>query len=292
MLSADEARTLDRLVLAGCAASPAAGASGLRHARSRGFGIEFQDYRRYQPGDDPRSIDWTVEARLRQLVVRVCRADGHLRLHLLVDISGSMVLGTPSKLACAAKIAAALGYLAVERRDTVGIATFNDAIRSHLPPAAGRRQVFRIFDVLRTAEAGGQSRISGALMDYGGVARGGGLAVVLSDFFQPDGVLDGLRYLLYCGLTPAVVQVVAAEELQPDIEGDVDLVDIEDPAAGALTVDAAAVAAYQQGLARTQADLVEFCGRHGMPCVRIQSSSGFDELLQACLRAGLLVGYA
>jgi len=291
MLSAEEARTLQRLVLLGGGTASGAG-SGSRHARSRGLGSEFHDYRRYQPGDDPRTIDWTVEARLRQLVVRVCQAEGHLRVHLLVDVSGSMAVGTPSKLACASKVAAALCYLAIERRDSVGIATFDDAIRTHLRPATGRHQVFRVFDVLRHAAPAGRSRIDRALTDFTRRAREGGMAIVLSDFFQRDGVLDGLRYLRSSGLALAVLQIVAPEELRPSIVGEVELADIEDPATPAVTVDRAAVSAYQQRVSQTSAALAAFCAERGMPWAQVQSSTSFEGLVEACVKARILGGHA
>src|SRR2546423_13346620 len=161
MLSADEARHLDRLTLA--ASVPAASTtSGLRHARVRGGGLEFQDYRHYQPGDDLRSIDWNVDARLRQLVVRVFSAEGRLQLHLLVDVSRSMTAGTPDKLQCAKKLAAALCYIAVARRDAAGVATFDDTVRSYVAPAAGRSQIFKVFDTLRASGGGGGSALDKA----------------------------------------------------------------------------------------------------------------------------------
>ena len=95
MLAPAEALMLDRLTFGG-AASALPATTGVRRARASGTGVEFHEYRRYQPGDDPRSIDWTVEARLRQLVVRVSRADGHLRLHVLIDTSASMSVGNPT----------------------------------------------------------------------------------------------------------------------------------------------------------------------------------------------------
>jgi uncharacterized protein (DUF58 family) len=290
VLTAEEARQLDRIAIGASRIAPTATAAGLRRTRMRGFGIEFQDYRHYQPGDDPRSIDWTVEARLQQLVIRVSRGDGQLKLHLLVDVSASMSTGTPDKLHAARKIAAALCYIAVERRDAVGVATFTDTVTSHLQPAAGRPQMFRVFETLRAATGGGRSGIDRALTAYGGAVRGGGLVVVLSDFFQPGGALKGLQYLLYRGLTPAVVQIVASEELRPDITEDVELVDIEDPAAAPVVVDASAVAAYAENFARASLELGEFCARHGLPWLRVESSLPFEGHVRACMRAGLMSG--
>ena len=287
MLSADEARHLDRLTLA--AAAPAASTgSGLRHARVRGGGLEFRDYRHYQPGDDLRSIDWTVDARLRQLVVRVFSAEGRLQLHLLVDVSRSMTAGVPDKLQCAKKLTTALCYIAVAHRDAADVATFNNTVRNYVAPAAKRSQIFKVFNTLRSTPAGDRSSLNKALFDYGAAARGPGLAVVISDFFEASGAFDGLRYLLYRGLTPAVVQVVADEELHPDLPDEAELVDLEDPDGDPLVVDAAAVAAYREQLVEASASLERFCRVQGLAHTRLVSSVPFQSLVSTCRQAGLL----
>lgn len=287
MLSADEARQLDRLGVATPTGAIAATASGLHRANARGYGLEFHDYRRYLPGDELRSIDWTIDARLKQLVVRVFQTAGQMRLHLLIDTSRSMMAGSPSKLACATKLAAALCYAAVARRDAVGVALFDDAVRTVVPPAAGRRQIFRVFDALGAADAVRPSSIDRALLAYGSAFRGPGLAVVCSDFFQPDSRLDGLRYLLYRGLLPVVVQIVADEELQPAIFGETELVDLEN-ASAMVAVDEDAAVGYQSGMNALRDDLAAFCAGAGTPFLRIRSAARFDELLSSCRTAGLL----
>lgn len=301
MLSASEARLLDRLVLGASSASPLAAASGLRRTADRGPGLEFQDYRHYQAGDDPRLIDWTVEARLRQLVVRVSRAEGHLRLHVLLDASGSMGIGTPSKLACAKKVAAALCYVAVERRDAVAVATFDEAVRDHLRIAHGRTQLARTIDVLAAAQPLGTSSVDHALIQYGGAVRGPGLAVVLSDFFQ--GVQasqpsdrepyahQGLRYLMHRGLTPVVAQILAREEIDPDVTGEIELTDIEGRAAP-VVVDETAIRAYRQRLVELSTNLQRFCAAHRLPYLQLESSQSFEQLLHACEQASLITAYA
>jgi uncharacterized protein (DUF58 family) len=287
MLSADEARRLDRLTLAASVPAASTG-SGPRHARVRGGGLEFQDYRHYQPGDDPRSIDWNVDARLRQLVVRVFSAEGRLQLHLLVDVSRSMTAGSPDKLQCARKLAAALCYVAVARRDAVGVATFDDTVRSYVAPAAGRSQIFKVFDTLRAAPVGGRSSLNKALSDYGAAARGPGLVVVISDFFEAGGAFDGLRYLLYRGLTPAIVQVVADEELEPALIDEAELVDLEQPGGDPLVVDASAVAAYREQLDKASTGLERFCRTRGLAHAQLVSSAPFQTIVSTCRRAGLL----
>ena len=286
MLSADEARLLDGLTIGGATAGVIASASGLRRARTRGAGVEFHDYRHYQPGDDPRSIDWTVEARLDQLVVRVSRAEGDLRLHALVDTSQSMSLGAPAKLSCATKLAAALSYVAIERRDAAGVATFADNVRTFVAPAAGREQLFRILSALGSVTTRGRSSVDDALLQYGAAIRGPGLVVVISDFFEPGGGRQGLRYLLHRGLTPAVVQIIAPEEWNPGVSEATEIVDVEEQARR-LVVNAAMVVAYRQRLAQHVTELQTFCLTHRLACVQVDSSSSFKSQLAALEASGI-----
>ena len=285
MLSPEEIRLLERLTIGGTA-NAVASAAGIRRARTRGPGLEFHEYRRYQLGDDPRSIDWTVEARLHQLVVRVARAEGDLRLHLLVDTSASMAIGTPSKLACATRLGAALCFTAVERRDAVGVSTFDAGVRAFMPPAAGRRQLFRALDTLLSLETQGGSAINEALLQYGTATHGPGVVAVLSDFFEPGAGIEGMRYLLHRGLTPAVVQIVADEELDPDLDDLAELVDVEGRAAP-LVVDRTAIAAYRARLDQQQSTLRTFCADQGLCFMRLASSTSFGAMVAAGEAAGL-----
>ncbi len=290
MISPDEARLLDGLTVGAGTAGTVPSASGLRRARTRGVGVEFHEYRRYQPGDDPRSIDWTVEARLDQLVVRVSRAEGGLRLHVLIDVSQSMSIGSPSKLSCAAKLAAALSYVAIDRRDAAGVATFDDGVRTFMSPAAGRGQLFRILDTLGSIATHGRSSMDDALLHYGAAVRGPGMVAVISDFFEPGGGLQGLRYLLHRGLTPVVVQVTAPEEWNPDLSDATEIVDVEEPARR-LVVDIDMLVEYRRRLEQHVTALRAFCVTHRLPSVQIDSSSSFASQL-ARLQASGIFGLA
>jgi uncharacterized protein (DUF58 family) len=287
VLATDETFLLDRLTLGASGSPVRPTAAGTRRARTRGAGLEFHDYRSYQPGDDPRGIDWTVEARLRQLVVRVTRGEGHIRLHVLLDASASMSIGTPAKLSCAARVAAALCYVAVEGRDAAGVSTFREGVATYMPPAQGRAPLFRSFETLAAVVPNGRSNVERALEQYAAAVRGPGLVVVLSDFFEPGAGLHGLQSLLHRGLTPAVLQVIAPDELLPDIEEETELVDIEQDRSS-LVVDRAALIAYRARLAEHEATLRTFCAAHSCPWARIRSDISFRELLAVLQASGLL----
>ena len=165
MLSADEVRQLDALSFSAAGAAFSSDAAGARVGRVQGFSTEFHDFRPYQPGDDPRAIEWTIYARLGELVTRTSRTTAHLHVHLLVDASASMNLGAPAKMSCAVKLAALLSYVALRSRDAVGLATFRDSLDERLTPAASRTQMFRIFAALDRAAPSGRSAIAAALMN-------------------------------------------------------------------------------------------------------------------------------
>jgi uncharacterized protein (DUF58 family) len=290
MLTPTEIHLLERLVLNGLPVS--AGSPGIRRARQRGAGLEFHEYRPYHAGDDPRAIDWTVEARLQQLVVRVSRADGTACVHVLVDVSASMGIGSPTKLDAATRLAAALCYVAAARRESASVSLFDEVITRHLPASSSRWQALQALHLLGGATAGRRSALDRALAAYSGAAIGPGLAVILSDFFGPGLSLEGVQALLQRGLTPALVQVVASEELTPVLSGATLLFDIEDADARPLVVDESALGAYRQRVAAHSDSLRAFCMDRGLPWLRVESQTAFGDMLSAAEHAGLFSRYA
>ncbi len=292
MLSAADARLLDRLAVVPRGLAATVGSPALRHANVRGHGLEFHDFRAYQAGDDPRSIDWTVHARLRQLVVRTTRAEAQLRLHLLVDVSLSMTVGNPAKLPFATKVAAALAYIAVGRREAVGVATFDSQIRAFVPPAAGHGQLTRVITLLTAATPQHPSALNAALTGYGSLSGGPGLVIVLSDFLDPAGTLDGLRYLIHRGLQPALVHIASPDEIDPEVADDIELTDVERPLASPLVVSPETVAAYRARLGEWLHALESFCRAEAVPWVSLETTASLERVLASCRRAQLIVSHA
>jgi uncharacterized protein (DUF58 family) len=177
--------------------------------------------------------------------------------------------------------------VAIERRDAVGLATFDDGVRMFVAPAAGRGQLFRILSALGSLTTRGRSSVDDALLHYGAAVRGPGLVAVVSDFFEPGSGLQGLRYLLHRGLTPAVVQVIAPEEWDPGVSDATEIVDVEEPARR-LVVNAAMVVAYRQRLEQHVTELRTFCLMHRLPWVQMNSSAPFRSQLAALEASGII----
>jgi uncharacterized protein (DUF58 family) len=195
--------------------------SGEHRSTRHGTSLDFADFREYSPGDDFRRIDYTALARLDQLLVRLYEAEDDLTLRLLVDTSSSMA---GDKLRQAARIAAALGFVALVRRDVVTVHTF--PLQRPAPRFTGRHAAHALFGMLDELEATGDTRFAHAVTDLLGRRGPRGLTVVLSDLLTPEWS-DGLTRLPARGGDVAVVHVLERSELEPDLAGDLDLVDSE-----------------------------------------------------------------
>ena len=281
MLTAQDTARLDRLTLGTAVTHAAASTAGLRHARARGYGLEVTDHRPYQAGDDPRQIDWNAEARLRQLAVRVLEAEGQAHVHVALDTSRSMA----AKFDWAAKIAAALTYVAIARRDLAGLSLFNHALHTHLPAARGRGQLHRALSQLAAARAGEPSSLTPVFTELAHRLRPPAFVVVISDFYAPGFGLDGLGALASRGLDPAVVQVVTDDEAEPTIRDGMRVVDVEGGGEARANV-----ANYRRRFADMTHDIAAHCRVHGMPFVQLRSSMNFDRALDALIQAAVIVG--
>jgi uncharacterized protein (DUF58 family) len=281
MLSPQDTARLDRLTLGTASSHAAASTAGLRHARARGYGLEVSDHRPYQAGDDPRQIDWNAEARLRQLSVRVHEAEGQAHVHVALDTSRSM----RAKFEFAARIAAALTYVAIARRDVAGLSLFSRTLHTHLPAARGRIHLHQALARLNAAAADDVSNLAPIFSELAHRLHPPAFVVVISDFYTPGFGLDGLRALASRGLDPAVVQIVADEEAEPRIADGSVLTDSEGPGTGRANVQR-----YRERFAQMTADVSSHCRAHGMPFVQLRSSMSFDRALDALIQAAIIAG--
>jgi uncharacterized protein (DUF58 family) len=227
--------------------------AGPHRSPRHGSSLDFADFREYRPGDDPRLIDHLVWARLDQLVLRLYHGEEDLTVRILLDTSGSM--GVDGKLDQARRVAAAIGYLSLARRDPVTI--------HRVPPSgaplrfAGRAATPALFSHLGALEASGETAFAAgvvALLTHPGPP---GLTVVVSDFLT-RGWREALGRVPGGGSELLVVHVVARSDLEPTLVGDLEVVDRETGERVAVTATPEAVRAYRRR-ARAWAD--EVAGR-------------------------------
>jgi uncharacterized protein (DUF58 family) len=262
---------------------------GERRSKRKGQSVEFADFRNYVPGDDLRFIDWNTYARLDRLFLKLFLEEEDLHFYALIDASASMDFGTPSKLRYAKQLAAALGFVGLVRSDRVRIETLGQpAIRS-APVFRGRQSVWRMVSHLDSIEAGEPVSLATGVKNFCIRNSGKGIVVLISDLMDKEGYATALKYLLSRQMDTYVIQVLSSEELDPDIKGDLKLVDCEDRDVAEISASGALLKRYQRTLAAFVEGAREFCNRRGMNYLLANNQVPVDELVSSYLRKRGLV---
>lgn len=256
---------------------------------NRGASLEFSDYRLYQPGDDFRYLDWNIYSRLNRLFVKVFTAEENLTVHILLDTSRSMAFGNPTKLWYGGRLAAALGYLAVNNLDRVGVSAFAEGIEHSLQPVRQTSHVFSIFDYIASLKPSGRTDFNRTLRDYSLQTKRPGLAILITDLLDPGGYMEGLRALLYRRFDIMLIQVMDEDELNPRFKGPFRLIDGETEDETELNVEPDTVADYQQRLAEFFGEIEQFCLSHDIEYLRTSTRIPFEDVVFSYLRRGVFV---
>jgi len=142
--------------------------AGEYHSQFKGRGMAFSEVREYQPGDDVRSIDWNVTARLNKPYIKVFEEERELTVMLLVDVSGSRDFGTISQMKrdTMAEVAATLAFSTIENNDKVGVIFFSDQIEKFIPPKKGKSHVLHIIRELLSFEPSHHGTDINAALEY------------------------------------------------------------------------------------------------------------------------------
>lgn len=163
--------------------------SGAYHSIFKGQGVEFNEVRTYQRGDDVRTIDWNVTARTGNLHVKRYSEERELTMLLAVDVSASTAFGSgqQSKAELAAEISAVLAFSAIKNNDRVGLLLFSDQREKFVPPRKGRKHVMRIIsEVLSARTPSRGTDLNGALEFLARGLRRRSIVFLISDFYAPD----------------------------------------------------------------------------------------------------------
>ena len=163
--------------------------AGSYESSFKGRGIEFDEVREYQPGDEVRLIDWNVTARTGRAHIKRFVEERELTLMILVDLSRSMAFGSASALKqrLAAELCAVIAFSAIKHNDRVGVILFTDRVETFIPPKKGSRHVLRLIrEVLSFSPAGHGTNLAAALDYLNRVNRQRSVVFLISDFFCED----------------------------------------------------------------------------------------------------------
>jgi uncharacterized protein (DUF58 family) len=255
---------------------------GERLTKKKGISIEFSDYRDYTEGDDLRHLDWNVLARLETPIMKTYRDEEDLAVHLLLDSSASMDFGEPTKLATAIRIAAALGYVGLCGGDAVYPRLLGTR-QASAPALRGRSNFPRLVRWLEEVAADGKDGLASAVRAFTHASARAGIAVVISDGLDPQAP-TAIRTLGGRGHEVFFVQVLSDIELEPDIEGDLRLLDSESGAAVEVTANSYVIKEYKQNLSKHNDAIREALLRIGGRYALVRATDSLEDVVKQVFR--------
>lgn len=259
-----------------------------RSPDKKGISLEFADYRGYVPGDDVRHLDWASYARFDQLIVKLYHDEEDAQLHLLIDASRSMAHGDPPKLRMAAQVAAALAWIALQRAWRVSLTLLGDEF-VRVPVAQGSSSLPRFLKPLEAATADGVLPLAARCARFMAESRARGAIVLLSDLLDASGVDATLRALQRPASELSVIQTLARTDVEPDLDGDLRLIDCETGQRVEVNLSPAMLATYRERVRGFVAGCAETCRRRGAAFVTTTSDVPIEEfLLRGLVRGGLV----
>lgn len=266
-------------------------ASGQYHSVFQGQGMNFEEVREYQPGDEVRAIDWNVTARMNHPFVKKFVEERELTLMLLVDLSGSGLFGSveQSKRELAAEIASVLAFSAIRNNDKVGLILFTDDVEKFIPPGKGRRHVLRVIrEILYYEPKKKGTNFEEPLQFMRRVVAHKVIAVVISDFlggtFQADTITVGAqRALRHTNRKHDVVAIQIIDRYELELPGLGRLV-LKDAETGEIieinSGDARKRSAFAERQARRQAEVTRWFRGSAIDAIQVRTDQPYTTALR------------
>ena len=266
--------------------------TGLHRSPYHGFSVEFSEYRPYMPGDPLKNIDWRVLGRTERFYVKQFEEETNLKAYLLLDASASMAYGSGevTKLQYASYLAAGLSYLMLLQRDAVGLVTFDEQMRSYLPPRSVISHLHILFKTLARLRTGGETDLSRTFHSMAERIKRRGLIIVLSDLLDdPEKVLTAMKHFRHKKHEVIVFHIMDPMERRFSFQGHIDFMDME--TGESLQTNPWHIRnAYQKAFADFIAHYKHECRQHRIDYVPVSTEQSFDAALMGYLAKRKKIG--
>jgi uncharacterized protein (DUF58 family) len=266
------------------------GVSGRHTSPHRGSSVEFAEYRKYVPGDDLRRLDWRAFGRSDRFYVKEYEADTNLRCCLVLDTSGSMNFAAEdrlSKIDYARRICGAIGYLASQQGDAVGISCVADGVVQTLPPRRSPAHLRLVFDILEQAQPAGPTRLPEVLHELAETIRQRALIVIVSDLFvEPQLLSSSFGHLRFRHHDVSVFHLLDPQEIGFTFSRPTRFLDME--GGGSIFTDPVDISdRYHRAVTTYLEDMKKVVLESGVDYHRVLTDENYEQVL-----ARFLVGRA
>jgi len=256
--------------------------SGLHASPFQGFSVEFSEHRKYVPGDDVKDLDWNVYAKTEKYYVKKYEAETNMTGFLVMDLSASMgytYRQELTKFEYSICLAAAIAYLMIHQQDPVGLVTFDERIRTVIPPHSKRTQLGTLLAVLANLKPTGTTDLSASLHQLVPLIRSKSLIMIFSDLLSdPETVLNSLYHLRHRGHEVILFHILDEAEVHFPFEGLIEFEDVETD--DKMTLDARGMREdYLSSLNEFRQRYKDECTRANIDYVAMDTSIGFDKAL-------------
>ncbi len=253
------------------------GAAGGRKSKAKGSSVEFSDFREYTPGDDFRRIDWNAYGRFDKLFLRLFMEEREALLNIFFDCSKSMDFGEKNKAAMSLRIAAILTYLALNNLDRVCLNKVQENTVIPSSSLMGKSSFQKALQFLEKSDFSGNTNLAESIKRKDLKSRG--IAVVISDFFTSGSIEEVIKYLAFKKQQIILIQVLCDEELDPQLGGQVRLVDCETGDEMNLTITPKLLKIYDLKLKGLQTGVKIAAKKYGGVFFQISTSDSLEKVV-------------
>lgn len=253
------------------------GLSGGRKSSAKGSSVEFSDFREYLPGDDIRRIDWNVYGRLDKLYVKQFMEEKEAFYHIFLDTSASMNFGEQKKSVMALRLAGVFAWLVLKQLDRVEILTLRDGRLGKTSPVTGRGSFQKLLNELEQVTFEGKTQINEAVRRSS--FHGRGICILISDFLDPEGIDEAIRYLTFRKQEVLLIQVLAREEVNFEGEGTLALEDMETGEQVRVTMTRQTLKVYEEALEAHNQALQKLAKRYGCAWQQVVADEDLEKVV-------------
>jgi uncharacterized protein (DUF58 family) len=252
---------------------------GHNASRYAGSGQEFLDHRGFHQGDDLRAVNWRAYMRLEKLMLKLFQVEPRVPVRILLDTSGSMTTGEPTKFDYGRRLAAALTYVGLVRLESLLVQPFGDTLHDPIACGGGRHRFRPVVDFLEAAKAGGRSDFSQSLRKFIAEYPQRGLVIVISDFLDERECEKPIQYLADFGHELFLVHLWGEEDRKPSHNGELELEDAETGESVKLNFDDEARAAYVEAFDNYARSIRELAMRKGGRYIGLPTSMPIEQAI-------------